>query len=199
MSNQFGDDIKQYEFRAKRKWYEEDYITYIKTLKSEYYLKKDPYMQLFLSQNALRPSCGENCKYRDSRRPGDITIADLKGLATLFPDLQYSKKNWSTIVYNTQKGEDCVQQLSKTMVIRSMTVDDVVRFNPLFARQTWFSKDRDAFFADFEEEADKAVSKWTVPAIVHKPNFLKDIYIALPSFMKKIILNIYQVVRGINE
>lgn len=199
MSNQFGDEVKQYEFRAKRKWYEEDYITFVKTSKSEYYLKKDPYMQLFLSQNALRPSCGENCKYRDSLRPGDITIADLKGLAQLFPDLEYSKKNWSTIVCNSQKGEDCVNQLTKTMNIREITVDDVVKFNPLFAKQTWFSKDRDAFFEDFEKDTNEAVNKWTEPAIVHKPHFLKDLYFALPSFMKKIIINFFQVVRGIKE
>ena len=195
MSNQFGDDIKQYEFRAKRKWYEEDYITYIKTLKSEYYLKKDPYMQLFLSQNALRPSCGENCKYRDSRRPGDITIADLKGLAQLFPDLQYTKKNWSTIVCNTQKGEECVQQISKSMEIRSITVDDVVKYNPLFAKQTWFSKDREAFFVDFEVDANKAISKWTVPATVHKPYFVKQMYSALPGWLKKIISKTLKLIR----
>lgn len=199
LSNQFGDEVLQYEFRAKRKWYEEDYMIYIKTHKSEYYLKKDPYMQLFLSQNALRPSCGENCKYRDPSRPGDITIADLKGLAQLFPDLEYTKKNWSTIVCNTQKGEDCVRLLSKTMKMRPITVDDVIRFNPLFARQTWFSKDRDAFFEDFEEDAEKAVRKWTAPAIVHKSSILKDLYFALPSFMKKKILILFQVVRGINK
>lgn len=199
MSRQFGDDIKEYMFRAKRKWYEEDYITYIKTSKSGYYLRKDPYIQLFLSQNALRPSCGENCKFRDSRRPGDITIADLKGLAALFPDLEYTKKNWSTIVCNTQNGEDCVRRLTETMEIRPITIDDVVKFNPLFARQTWFSKDRDAFFADFGVDEDKAISKWTVPAIVHNPGFTRQVYTILPGWMKKIVLKVFHVVRGINE
>lgn len=197
LSNQFGDEVHQYGFRVKRKWYEEDYIAYIKTSKSKYFLKKDPYIQLFLSQNALRPSCGENCKYRDSRRPGDITIADLKGLTKLFPDLEYTKKNWSTIVINTQKGEGCIQQLSKTMEIRSITVDDVVRYNPLFARQTWFSKDRDKFFTDFEADADKAISKWTVPAIVHNPNWIITSYQLLPSLVKKILKNCYKLVKGI--
>ena len=180
LSNQFDDKVMRYEFRAKRRWYEEDYITQIKTSKSEYYLKKDPYMQLFLSQNALRPSCGENCKYRDSRRLGDITIADLKGLASLFPDLKYTKKNWSTIVCNTQKGEDCVQKLAKTMEIRPITVDDVVKYNPLFAKQTWFSKDRDSFFADFEADAEKSINKWTRPAELHNPSLLSEISLLLP-------------------
>ena len=195
VSHQFGDEVNHYEFRAKRKWYEEDYITYINTSKSAYYIKKDPYMQLFLSQNALRPSCGENCKYRDSRRPGDITIADLKGLAKLFPDLQYTKKNWSTIVCNNQKGDDCVRQLKKTMEIRPITVDDVVKYNPLFAKQTWFSKDRDAFFEDFEADVDNAVSKWTVPAIVYNPSCLKQVYPTLPGWMKKMISKTLKLIR----
>ena len=196
MSKQFGDDIEEYMFRAKRKWYEEDYITYIRTSKSGCYLKKDPYIQLFLSQNALRPSCGENCKYRDPHRPGDITIADLKGISKLFPDLEYSRKNWSTIVYNTQKGEDCVQSLSKTMEIRPITVDDVVKYNPLFAKQTWFSKDRDTFFADFGADEDMAISKWTTPANVHNPSFVRQVYASLPGWLKIMVLSISHVIRG---
>lgn len=195
MSKQFGDDIKEYMFRAKRQWYEEEYLSYIRTSKSDYYIKKDPYMQLFMSQNALRPSCGENCKYRDSRRQGDITIADLKGLSNIFPDLKYTKKNWSTIVSNTPKGVDCAQLLSKTMEIRPITVDDVVKYNPLFAGQTWFSKDRDAFFADFKADAEMAVSKWTIPAIVHDPSYLRDVFTSLPGWLKKIVLNVSLAVR----
>ena len=195
LSKQFGDEIKAYMFRAKRKWYEEDYITCIRTSKTLIYLKNDPYVQLFLSQNALRPSCGENCKYRNPSRPGDITIADLKGLSTLFPDLQHSRKNWSTIVCNTRKGGECVESLIKTMVIRPITIEDVVKFNPLFAKQTWFSKDRGVFFSDFEVDADKAISKWTVPAIVHNPGFVRRTYYVLPKWIKKRLSAISQSLR----
>ena len=195
MEKTVGLAIKGYQFRAKRKRYEVDYLACLETEKKNIYVVKDPYIQLFLSQNALRPSCGKNCKYRDSRRPGDITIADLKGLAILFPDLQYTEKNWSTIVSNTAKGEKCVQHLSRSMEIRPISIADVIKYNPLFARQTWFSKDRDAFFADFEANADAAISKWTVPATEHKPYFVKQMYSALPGWLKKIISKTLQLIR----
>lgn len=187
MSDYYGETIIAYQFRAKRKRYEEDHITSIITNKTKVYLTKDPYMQLFLSQNALRPSCGENCKYRDIRRPGDLTIADLKGLQTIFPDQMYPKKNRSTVVCNTQKGADCLMLLHRTMEVRPITIEDVVKYNPLFARQTWFSKDRDTFFSDFVSDADSAIAKWTVPAIVHNPSYLKRLYASLPVWMKRAI------------
>ncbi len=187
LSNQFGEEVKRYEFRAKRKWYEEDHITSITTDKSTHYLTNDPYMQLFLSQIALRPSCGENCKYRDIRRPGDLTIADLKGLQSIFPDQLYSRKNWSTVVCNTQKGANCLTMLSQTMEIRPITIHDVLKYNPLFGKQTWFSKNRNQFFMDFEANADKAVSKWTEPAEMHNPNLVRRVYVELPCWIKKII------------
>ena len=184
MSDYYGETIVAYQFRAKRKRYEEDYIASITTIKSTAYVTKDPYMQLFLSQNALRPSCGENCKYRDMRRPGDITIADLKGLQTIFPDQIYPKKNWSTVVCNSQKGADCLALLYRTMDVRPITIEDVVKYNPLFARQTWFSKDREAFFADFVADADVAIQKWTVPATEYRISFAKRLLIELPKWIK---------------
>lgn len=184
MSDYYGEKVIAYQFRAKRKRYEEDYISSVITTKSNIYLTKDPYMQLFLSQNALRPSCGENCKYRDIRRPGDLTIADLKGLQTIFPDQMYPKKNWSTVVCNTQKGADCLAMLPRTMEVRPITIEDIEKYNPLFVRQTWFSNDRDAFFKDFVSDADTAIKKWTVPATPYRVSLYRRIFQLLPTRMK---------------
>lgn len=183
MSDYLGEEINSYQFRAKRKFYEEDYICRITSRKSEYYIVKDPYMQLFLSQNALRPSCGKNCKYRDSRRPGDITIADFKGLSQVFPDLSFSKRNWSTVVCNNEKGAEVVSDLKRTMIVRSCSIGDVIEHNPLFARQTWFSKDRDKFFADFINDQKDAISRWTKPLTYYRPSMKRILSRHLPKWM----------------
>ena len=191
MSKHFGKQITAYEFRTKRNVYERDYLTYIAENQDVTYLSGDPYMQLFLSQNALRPSCGENCKYRDRRRPGDLTIADCKGLSNIFPDLEFAKYNYSTIVSNTPKGEQCALLLNKTMEVRSYALDDVIKYNPLFARQTWFSKDRDQFFADFQQDPQAAITKWTKPYSEYKSSILRTVYQHLPLFVKHIIRKSY--------
>lgn len=194
VSQQIGDNVTSYQFRAKRKRYEQDYISYITSSKSSGYYVNDPYIQLFLSQNALRPSCGENCRYRDVRRPGDLTIADFKGLTKVFPDIKYPSKNWSTVVCNTAKGEKVMDLLSETMKVRDCTIDDVIKYNPLFAHQTWFSKDRDSFFKDFLEDEQKAILKWTVPLTKCNYSLLWTAISFLPNRLTEIILKLYHVV-----
>lgn len=184
MSDDFG-DIKHYQFRAKKKYYEQDYLSYVEATKTSAYIVNDAYMQLFFSQNALRPSCGKNCKYRNSNRPGDFTIADLKGLTELFPELAYTKKNWSTVVCNTEKGYSIFINLTQTMEVRPITIAEIIKYNPLFARQTWFSKDRDAFFADFSQNHIEAIKKWTKPCRLYKSNILNTIVISLPDICKQ--------------
>ncbi len=191
IGEQLPDKVQSYQFRAKRRYYEEDYISSITTRSSVYYVAKDQYMQLFLSQRALRPSCGENCKYRDRRRPGDLTIADFKGLTKVFPDQVFPKKNWSTVVCNTAKGEKCFDSLRETMSSRLVSIDQIIKYNPLFAKQTWFSKDRDIFFHDFVNGHRDAIIKWTLPFEFYKPNLFKIALQHLPLWIKEIAYRCY--------
>ena len=64
ISKQSGKKLKAYSFRAKRKVHESDYLTLLKFISGTEYVFQDPYIQLFLKQTCLRPSCGENCKHR---------------------------------------------------------------------------------------------------------------------------------------
>lgn len=187
-----GEKIIKFEFRTKRKFHEQDYLTLVETYKSKYYLSEDPYTQLFLSQNALRPSCGSNCKYRNISRPGDLTIADCKGLTKIFPDLLGTKYNWSTIVSNTASGENVLHMLHKTMQIRPCSLENVIEYNPLFARQTWFSKSRDVFFEEFRICPDSAIYKYTKPFNIVNPSFRARLFNIAPVFLRRIYLKLYK-------
>lgn len=187
IGEQLGDEVVSYEFRAKRKIIEEDYLSKITTRKKTHYVIKDPYQQLFFSQDILRPACGDNCKYRDIRRPGDLTIADCRGLSIIFPDLRGSKKNYSTIVYNTEKGKMVTEYLSKTMNIREYSLEEVIKYNPLFAHQTWSSKNRDLFFYNFINTPYDTICNQTEPLVEKKMNLLTLIKTILPSPLLKIL------------
>lgn len=192
ISDHLGERVTAYQFRAKRRHFETDYLTKLTTEKRTHYVVKDPYMQLFLSQNALRPSCGKNCKYRDARRPGDITLADFKGLTQVFPDLTFQKRNWSTIVSNTEKGDKAIALLGAKMELRPCRIDDITKFNPLFARQTWFSEDRDAFFRDFKADSQQAIAKWTSPLTVFRPSAKDRLISLMPSGLARLVFRIYK-------
>ena len=190
LEKQLGEAIISYEFRAKRNIHETDHLALIKTQKNKHYIVNDPYIQLFLSQDILRPSCGENCRYRNINRPSDLTIADCKGLINIYPDLIGSKKNYSTIVSNTPKGEAVIISLESSMEIRPCSLNDVIRYNPLFARQTWFSKNRDAFFLQFQENPRSAIIKNTQPFSYLNYTWKKRILGILPDEVIRVIYRI---------
>lgn len=190
MENQLGASIGHYEFRAKRSKYETDYISSLQSDKGLLYVSNDPYIQLFLSQNALRPSCGKNCVFRDSKRQGDLTIADFKGLLEVFPELFGTKRNYTAIVTNSVKGESVVEKLAITTEIHQTDVSNVARFNPLFEKNTWFSNDRDSFFADFTKDPEEALNKWTVNYQLFRPSAKRTVYNLLPSSLLRILKRI---------
>lgn len=193
LQEQFSKKIYSYEFRAKRKVFEGDHIQRISFEdNSELYLMNDPYIQLFLQQQCLRPSCGKNCKYRDEHRQGDITIADFKGLSYVFPELAGSKVNYSSIVTNTKRGEKIITSLTDKMDLYPCDISEIKKFNPLFCRQTYFSEQRDLFFNDFNLSPDVAIKKYTSTCnIKYKKKFAKKVYDLLPVKVRKKIWQVF--------
>ena len=192
IGEQFDSTVEGYEFRAKRKVFESDYIQQIFTDKGDKYLITDQYIQLFLSQLCLRPSCGENCVFRCENRQGDITIADFKGFGKVLPNLRFAKKNFSSIIANSKKGLEVAEGLKESSDMYPVSIDDIKKYNPLFFRQTWFSKDRDVFFDDYEKNGIHAIKKFTKPAQEYRPGIKQLIKNILPA---KILRGVYNLVK----
>lgn len=190
IGRQFGKTLTEYEFRAKRKVYETDHLTGLTFSDgSRIYATGDPYIQLFLSQTCLRPSCGKNCRFRTEHRQGDVTIADFKGLVEVFPELTGTKKNYSSIIINTPKGAELIPALQKQMRLTECGTDDIKRYNPLFYRQTVFSENRDLFFEEFRAAPDETVRKHTVPTKVKVQSLKGRLFQSLPTVLRKTIMN----------
>ncbi len=62
---------------------------------------KDPYMQMFLSDFCLRPSCYE-CKAK-TLRLSDLTIGDFWGIDTIAPEMNDSKGTSLVIVQRIKR------------------------------------------------------------------------------------------------
>lgn len=184
-----GENISSYEFRSKNRVYDTDHITKItpKKRNKPVYLVNDRYMQLFIKQDCLRASCGKNCKFRKQNREGDITIGDFKGIFSVFPELIGAKKNYSTIVVNNNKGEKVLEQLAARMELRRCDIEDIKKYNPLFYRHTYFSKEREQFFKEFNNHGCEIIRKKTVPANIYKKNIKGKIYNVLPFKVRNFI------------
>lgn len=194
IGDELNEEVISYEFRAKNKTYDSDYIAKITTLTGTCYSKQDPYISLFLSQNCLRPSCGAYCKYRDGNRPGDITLADCKGLSEIFPDLLGSKRNYSSVIANSSKGLQIIDLLPHYMELRSYGIDGVKKFNPLIYRQMKSSPNRDSFFEDYISDPKGAVRKWSKPFKKYVPSLKHRIFMFSPQWLRKSLLEIHKKV-----
>jgi len=186
MEKELGASISNYSFRSKSKSFGFKQSPNRKNIE----LLNDPFIQLFLSQKCLRPSCGKNCLYRTEMRQGDITVADFKNLTTVFPSLSGEKMNYSTIVVNTEKGNSIIDRLKKYMIFYECKMSDVKEHNPLFYRQTTFADDRDVFFEHFIIDPQQAILEYTVPAQIKQTTFKRILWSNLPSCFRKTILRL---------
>lgn len=192
IGRELGVVVAEYEFRAKRRIHETDYLTKIVPAdgSAAIYMKNDRYIQLFLSQCALRPSCGNNCRFRSTERQGDLTIADFKGLHKVFPDLVGSKRNYSSVIVNTEKGAMVAEKLKQSMEMRLCSVDVICNYNPLFCSQTAIPNERDSFFADFIKDPTSAIDQWTVPGHLCPRTIKSVLHEILPVPVRKMIINL---------
>ncbi len=76
------------------------------------------------------------------------------------------------------------------MELRKYAVEDVIKYNPLFARHTWHSKNRDQFFIDFKNDSYKAICARTKPFNVKKIDIKTLVKTILPEWILKLIYKI---------
>lgn len=65
---------------------------------------KDPYMNVFLKNVILRPSCYQ-CSARNGQSQSDITLADFWGINTISPEMD-DDKGTSLVFLHTEKGKN---------------------------------------------------------------------------------------------
>ena len=183
----FGKNIVSYEFRSKKKVFDRDHVIklFFEGDTKPTYITDDRYLQIFVKQHCLKSSCGKNCIYRNEHRQGDITIGDFKGLIKVFPHLEGCKKNYSTIVFNTTKGENLVSTLTVRMDMLPCSTEDIKQYNPLFHRHTHFSEQRNDFFSDFVVDAQGSIEKWTVPAKAYTKSLKGKVFDILPMRVRR--------------
>ena len=93
--------IEEYDFRDKSGGWG---LGYKYKYKYKYGISPlDPYYKHFLDGNAYRMCC-YSCKYANTERCGDITIADFWGIERCHPGF-YSHKGVSLVLVNSEKGK----------------------------------------------------------------------------------------------
>lgn len=89
--------------------------------------KENLYMQGFVNDFYLRPSCYE-CKFKGLNRQGDITLADFWGVDKIKSDL-YDEKGVSLILVNSQKGLELFEKVKKNIYYDDIDIREAIKYN----------------------------------------------------------------------
>lgn len=107
-------------------------------------LTDDIYLQSFLKNMNLRPSCFQ-CKFRTIHRISDWTIGDLWGVEELVPDWK-EDKGYSLILIHSEKGKQVWKQITENVQTQDVEIDRVCKYNSSLITSPWDFYTRDLFF-----------------------------------------------------
>ena len=108
---------------------------------------KDPYMQMFLRNYSLRPSCYA-CVVKQVKK-ADLTIADFWGIEKVAPEIN-DNKGTSLVLIRTSKGQEIFENIRGKMWVQEVAYEDGVRDNPSEYSSVECPAQRSDFFRDME-------------------------------------------------
>lgn len=150
-------------------------------------LGDDLFMQVFLHDLCLRPSCYA-CNFKTIYRTSDITVADFWGIETVCPELD-DDKGASLVLIHSKRGKELFSAIQGKLCCKAVALDEALRGNPAINHSAQKPKDRDAFMKDilhdsFEVTVHRYGSKCRNGAYVIK-GILKRL--GLLDFVKRIL------------
>ena len=122
---------------------------------------KDSFMQMFLRDYCLRPSCYE-CAAKKMRM-SDLTIADFWGINDVAPEMN-DGMGTSLILIRTDKGQESFNHISDGMKLKEVSYEAGVKGNPAEFRSCARPPQRDTFFSDMHTMSfEELKGKYTAP------------------------------------
>lgn len=146
-------DIKEINFRNKSHGWRNFSMAINHTVRPH---NKDRFMQCFLSNLSLRPSCYA-CKFKAGASGSDLTLGDLWGISEIAPQLD-DDLGTSVVISFSAKGDKILKSLSLKTI--NINYTDVCSHNPAIVRSVKCPKDYEPFWQDFYISGKKAIMKW---------------------------------------
>lgn len=143
---------------------------------------KDSYMQMFLRDYCLRPSCYE-CVAKNVKM-SDLTIADFWGINDVAPDMN-DGMGTSLVLVRTEKGSNIFEKVSNDMKLKEVSYKDAVRGNPAEYRSCARPVQRETFFDDMHRMSfEELEQKYAAPI---KASFLRKVKRKAKSEIKRVL------------
>lgn len=142
----FKSEIQEISFRNKQNGWK-SYSVYIKFCDGSVYNRffaDDLFMQLFLSNICLRPSC-YNCHFKDVWNMADIVLGDCWGVENHSPEMD-DNKGTSVVFVNSTKGENLWKPASSKMALKVTNFNEVFSETSEVIKSAWRHPNRRRLF-----------------------------------------------------
>lgn len=151
---------------------------------------KDSYMQMFLRDYCLRPSCYECAAKKE--KMSDLTVADFWGIKEAAPEMN-DGLGTSLVLIRTKKGQEIFNYISCKMKLKEVTYEAGVKGNPAEYKSCVRPSQRDTFFDDMHTMSfEELGGKYAAPIKYSLKTRAK-------MKVKKIIKNMLRVIGGGRE
>ena len=133
----------------------------------ELYISKDvdPYMQMFLRDYCLRPSCYD-CTSKKAKE-SDLTIGDFWGIDNVAPEMN-DGKGTSVVFIRTEKGKREFEAISN-LILKEVSYEDGVRYNNAEYKSCTKPPEREVFFNDMNTLTfDELNRKYILPSKISR-------------------------------
>jgi len=154
-----GAEITEIAFRNKKTgWHEFQLVfTFDDGKKYEQKFYNDPYMNGFLCNTFLRPSCSK-CHFKTIHRYSDLTLADFWGVEKIAPDMD-DNQGTSLVMLHTSKGVSFFKAIEKRIAYKVVELDQALLYNAPAYKSSVPNSCRDVFFRDLDDTIFSLVLK----------------------------------------
>ncbi len=157
--------VKNVNFRSKEQGWGDYGVCRNGSTKSIFSLKtSDPYLQMFIWNYSLRPSC-YSCEAKKNPL-SDITMGDFWGIEKIDPDIN-DGKGISMVIARTDKGLalfDGIQSVHK----KEVEYDEAIKENWVEHKSVERPAQRDTFYADMNSMGFKPLGQKYIPKSIKK-------------------------------
>lgn len=132
-------------------------------------LHENIYMQAFLNDLILRPSC-HNCPSKKGKSGSDITLADFWGIEKILPSLD-DDKGVSLLLVNSKKGINVTDNISS--IISNVDFNTIFQYNSSWADSVNPHRKRDYFFQRLKKAKNVSflIKETLYPTFIQKIRF----------------------------
>ena len=147
----------------------------------------DSYMQMFLANICLRPSC-HACKFKGLGRPSDITLGDCWGIEKTMPEMD-DDRGTSIILIHSLKGQELLNKVNENLIIKEGKVDLLLPSTADSRKSVTKHRNRKKFFKELNRNI------WSIQELkkLLEPNFT----VKVKGKVKAIGYRIKKSLRGI--